>query len=321
MPDYWSGLVEGFQGHRERNYEKRFKEEQLSRAQADRVFEHLLSSRDPKIQELAISGLMNPIHRKKGFAGFMGEVEKDPYAAQIVAAMNEMVPDDGGMRSSAPIPPRPGSVPGGGAGMSTNTPVSPGSEPIQLPGIQLPPEPPPGVTDGTAGMASGAGEQPSGEIPMPPEAGGAGGGAPMQAGPGGGPMGAPQMGPGGIPMPPGPPVESKWKRRGTGVPTAEEIAEESERRKITARTGLAVEAMQAGWFDEETARRVMLDAMGVPSTGRNFTAPSFAVMLPGQTNPVPVSFDTSTGKFFLADGRTPVPLGAKYVRMSGAAGG
>src|SRR3972149_13063 len=99
---YWTGLVSGYQGAREA--------EVANRALPDRVFAQLLASEDPQMKELALSGLMQPVGtRKKGLPGFFGEVESNPVISQIVAAMNEMIPD----RSRAPPPPQPaqGAVP------------------------------------------------------------------------------------------------------------------------------------------------------------------------------------------------------------------
>src|SRR3972149_255113 len=171
---YWTGLVSGYQGAREA--------EVANRALPDRVFAQLLASEDKQMQELALSGLMQPVGtRKKGLGGFFGEVESNPVISQIVAAMNEMIPD----RSSAPVPPpRPGA-----AAMSTTVPVQPGGAPITppppmtLPGQPLAPEQPPsGYSPATGTAFTGVTAQmppdlealppqpAQGAVPLPPPA-------------------------------------------------------------------------------------------------------------------------------------------------------
>ena len=300
MPSgYWSGLVEGFQGRREAESDKNYKKEQENRAMADRVFGHLLASRDPQMQELALQGLMQPIDKKKGFKGFMGEVERNPFMAQVIARMNEMVP--GETPGQAPATP-------GGAAMSTNQPVHAGS---QMVGTQLPPEAPP-----TAG-----------ELPTqpPPELGmGPGGGGGRTPGGVENPMQPPQLGPTGGPdaaatgMLGAPPPESPYKRRGTGVPTAEEIAEMQARIPMETKIKVATEQLtQAGATPEEIQRTIM-GMLGAPQNQRQFAAPTFGVKTPdGKVHPV--SFDYTTGRYAWPDG-TPVPADAEFVRMSATTG-
>jgi hypothetical protein len=133
MPNYWGGLIEGFQGRREQEYVQNYQRDLQNRQLADRVFQHLLASRDAPMQELAMRGLMSPTGtRKGGLDGFLGGTEDavSPLIQQIIARSNAMVPDDsaGAPQSTAPQPAaRPG-----GAAMSTNAPVQPGST-IALP--------------------------------------------------------------------------------------------------------------------------------------------------------------------------------------------
>lgn len=279
MPlDYWSGLVSGFQDRREKAMMDNYARELQNRQMADRVFGQLLASRDPVIQELALSGLMNPMAKKKGFAGFLGEYESNPVLGQIVAAMNQIVPDT----SSAPAPP---ATPGGAA-MSTNQPVRPGSAPIPA----TPPAPPrldPGAADVTPEMAGGM--QPAGPVP------------------GAMPQGA------SIPFPPAPPPESKWKRRGTGIPTAEEVAEMQARIPLETRIVMAQQ-----YLPPDAAQQAILGIMGAP---QRLQVPSAMTQWGVRVNGVvqPVIFDPSTKSFVLSGG-APLPPGAEMVRMSGAGG-
>lgn len=278
MPDYWTGLVSGFQDRREKAMLDNYAKELQNRQAADRVFQHLLTSRDPVIQEMALAGLMNPVNKKKGFAGFMGEYESNPVLGQIVGAMNEMIPDTSG----APIPPaRPGS-----AAMSTNQPVRAGSAPIPegaggLPGIPLPPEQPP-ISDTSSGVTAA----------MPPD--------------------QEVMGGGGVPFPPGPPqtIESPLKRRGTGVPTAEEIAEMQARIPLETRIGMAQQYLNA-----EDAQRATMGILGAP---QRVPVPSAMTQWGVRINGVvqPVIFDPENRQFVMSGGQ-PLPPGAEMVRMGG----
>lgn len=226
MP-YMTGLLEGFQGRREAEHKQNYEREQQNRQMADRVFAQLLASNDTEMQQLALSGLMQPTGKKKGWAGFMGEMDTtNPIIQQIVARANEQVPDTSG----APTPPAaPGS-----AAMSTNQAVRPGAAPIQLPGQPLPPESAP------AGVPGGGG---------PPDM--------AVLGPQGG-AGA------GMAMPPPPPPESKWKRRGTGMSTAEEIAESTARVGIEGRIKAITAALLAQGAHPEEIKRAVMGIAGAP---------------------------------------------------------
>lgn len=291
---YWNGLVEGFQAKREAEFFKNYQMEQQNRQLADRVYQHLLASRDPQMQELALSGLASPIGKKKGLAGFLGGVESNPVMAQIAARMNEMVPDPG--RGGGPAPPAPGS-----AAMSTNQPVRAGSVPLGgMLGSPLPPEAaPPGVE--AAPSAAGGPTAPAATTTGPP------------------PLGPTPGSPSLLGTPP-PPMESPLKRRGTGVPTAEEVAEMQARVPLETKIQVATQQLtQAGATPDEIQQAIM-GMLGAPQNLRQFSAPTFAVKNPATGQPVPVAFDHSSGKFFFTDG-TPVPANAEFVRMAGAAGG
>lgn len=112
----------------------------------------------------------------------------------------------------------------------------------------------------------------------------------------------------------------KWKRRGTGVPTAEEVAEMNATVSMQARIRQVTQAILANGGTPEDVRRAVLGIAGAPQNTRQFTAPgTFGVKIAGRT--IPVSFDAATGQYFLPDGKTPVPNNAEMVRMSGSTGG
>ena len=303
---YWTGLVSGYQGAREAEFEKNYQREVANRQLADRVFAQLLASEDDQMKELALSGLMQPVGtRKKGLPGFFGEVESNPVISQIVAAMNEMIPD----RSSAPVPPpRPGA-----AAMSTNVPVQPGSAPITppppmtLPGQPLAPEQPPsGYSPATGTAFTGVTAQ------MPPD---------LEALP-------PQPAQGAVPLPPPapPPEVQRLQRRGTGLLTARQTAIMNAEVPLRTRIQVAQqEVAKLGLSPEDTAElneEIIRGAMGVQRAARQFQGPTgaWAVVDPMTGKPTPVSFDTSSGKFAFPDG-TPVPRGVQLVRMGAGAGG
>ena len=281
MPDYWGGLVEGFQGRREKAYQENYERELQNRQMADKVFDYLLKSRDPQMQQLALSGMMNPLSRKKGFRGFLGEVESNPFLAQVVSRMNEEIPEE------QPVGAPPASP--GSAAMSTNVPVQAGSEPI--PRYEEAPGP-----LGGGGMEA----VPPGPPPLGPE------------------MGGPMAGPPGMP---GPPPESKFKRRGTGVPTAEEIAEANAQAQLQGRIKAAVTGLtQAGATREEIESAIM-GLSGAPRPARRLTQVSgWGVKIPGSDIVQPVLLDENVGGYVLAGGQA-LPQGSQMVRMSGAASG
>lgn len=288
MPsNYWTGLVEGFQGRRESQLTRNLEQDAARRAQESEVFKYLLQSDDPEMRALALSGLLESASpgKRRGLGGYLGEVQGGQFYPLIRSRMEESVPEEPGI-GGGPVPPRPGS-----AGMSTNQPVRPGSQPIQLPGTVLPPEPPP--------FAAGAPQA------GPPE--------PRPVGAGQTPEAAAAAAPGA--GPPSAPPESRFKRRGTGVPTAEEIAERQARIPLQTRIGMAQQ-----YLSEEDARRAILGILGSPESARQFQLATFAVEDPMTGQPSPVSFDYTTGRFAFTDG-TQVPRGARFVRMTGGATG
>lgn len=230
MPDAFSGFVEGFQGHQEEQYKRNYEQDAARRQQEGEIFKYLLQSNDPDMRALAMSGLFEsaqPGKRKKGLAGAMGEIQSGEFYPLVRARMNEMVPDQPAAPATQPTPPAaPGS-----AAMSTNQPVRPGASPIS----QVPAPPAPSTS------LSGMG--------------------PTQAD---NPLLGPQPGAQGVPMPPPPSVESKWKRRGTGVPTAEEIAEHTNQVELENKIKTISGAILTHGGTPEDVKRAVMGMVGAP---------------------------------------------------------
>jgi hypothetical protein len=226
---FYSGLFEGFDTTRESRYQENLKAEADARAQEGNVYKYLLSSSDPKIQALAMSGLFEsarPGSRAKGLKGFMGEVQGGEIYPQILSAMEEQVSDQ-----AAP-PAKPNS-----AALPSTTPVHGGPSTSFI------------NPQGTEATAPGG-------FVSPRAAAGAGEG--LAAGAMGGP--APEAPPG-LAAPPAP-VEHPTHRRGTGVHTAEEVAE------ATAKAGVAgkLSGIDAGFAGAppDIVQRAKLGVIGAP---------------------------------------------------------
>jgi hypothetical protein len=283
-------MLEGFRGRGDEIYQQAVKDDLARRDMEGKLFTHLLGSRDPEIRALALQGMYEgaqPTQRKKGWRGFLGEIQQSSTFPQIQQLADQLVPDE---------PPTPQSTPASAA-MSTNAPVEPGSAPIT----------PPAYEEQTSYPRVGGGVA---LTPIPPHQGAPTAPTPIPAAPEGPPQTQP-LGQG-TPPPAGP---VGFHKRGTQVPTAEEIAEYQARIPTETRIGLAKK-----YLPEEEAKRAIMGVLGAPQANRQFAAPTFAVEDPVNGNPVPVAFDYSTGRFYFTDG-TPVPRGAKFVQMSRGAGG
>jgi hypothetical protein len=280
---YWGGLVEGFQGRREGALKENYDKEVANRAMSDRVFQYLLASRDPELQQLALSGLMNPIDKKKGFAGFMGGYESNPFISQVVGRMNEMVPEDQPATPAPPTAPTPAA--GQSGAMSTNVATEPGGYAPQLDFA-----PPPGYAEQADFQGAPA---PGMQTP---------------------PMGA--MG-----GPPPPPMESKFKRRGTGVPTAEEVAEATAAAQQNGRIKTAVAQLQKAGATPEEIQDAIMGMLGAPRNQRQLSAiNNWGVRLAPGGPVLPVLLDQGKQGYVMANGQ-PIPPTAEMVRMSGSGGG
>ena len=138
-------------------------------------------------------------------------------------------------------------------------------------------------------------------------------------------MQPPQLGPTGGPeaaatgMLGAPPPESPYKRRGTGVPTAEEIAEMQARVPLQTKIQVATEQLTKAGATPDEIQRTIMGMLGAPQNQRQFAAPTFGVRsADGKVHPV--SFDYTSGRYAWPDG-TPVPGDAEFVRMSAAGAG
>lgn len=285
---FYSGLFEGFNTRRQKEYDTNLAAEAKAReAEAEIYKTLLLHSTDQKIQALAMAGLgesARPSSRMKGLRGFMGEVQAGEMYPQILAAMEEQVPDT---QAAPPATPQSAALP-------STTPVHGGEMGAAAPTFQAPmPQAP---EDITAALGMGAPESSFG--------------APAGPAPG-----APQAG-----MVGQPPPEHPTHRRGTGIPTAEEVAEMQARVATQTKIKVATEELTRAGATPDEIQRTIMGMLGAPQNNRMFAAPTFAVIDPQTNEPTPVSFDYSTGKYAFTDG-TPVPRGAKFVRMAGGASG
>ncbi len=294
----FQGLLEGFSGASDKAYLRNVEQEMTRRQGESKIYEYLLQSRDPKIQGLALTALLEsarPTSKAKGLRGLMGDVEASSFWPTIQAAMDERIPNpeyEREMRAIAP-PPRPGS-----AALPAQALVDPRAQ-----GSPVPPE----------------GQAPEGEegpdrayqaLIAPPPA------API-------PVGAPME----IPGPPQyagataagllPPPESRFKRRGTGVPTAEEIAESQAVAQLRGRLRATLEA----WRQATPEERPLIEAMsGRPTAERApQNIPNLLAVLPdGRT--VPAAWDEDTNHAIGPDGQ-PFPPGTTFERQQSGAGG
>lgn len=276
---YLTGFLEGFTGRRNEVHAEELKLDEARRAQEGRLYEHLLASRDPEIRALALQGLFEsaqPSGKKKGLRGYLGELQGSSVFPQIQALANQLVPDEPTPHQGPAAPAIPG-----GAAMSTNTPVQHGSTPIASPGMPT--------------------ERISEPTFMPP---------PAEPEPGQPPT--PAMDTMGMM---GPPMESKFKRRGTQVPTAEEIAEYQARIPLQTKIGMAQQ-----FLPPDLAQKATMGILGAPQSNRNLSAVSqWGVRLQPGGPVLPVLLDQTGGGYTLSDG-TPVPPTAEMVRMSGGTG-
>lgn len=287
MP-YALGLLEGFQARRDSEFQRNYEADNRQRQQEGQLYQYLLQSTDPEIRSLALHGLFTsaqPGKRQGGFKGYMGEMQQSSTYPQIRALADTLVPDTaaGAPGSAAGAPPaRPGS-----AALPDRSPVEARAQQPPFPSPQVQP---PQMTD--PGQPFGA-EAPPGKPPMLFDQG------PLAAAPGGG-------------MEMGPPPESPFKRRGTSVPTAEEIAEMQARVPLQARIGLARQNLPPEMLD-----RAVSGILGAPQSSRNLSAVAQWGVRSHPGGPVqPVLLDQQQG--YTLPGGQPIPATAEMVRMNGS---
>jgi hypothetical protein len=284
---YINGLLAGFRERGDQVYQQSVKDDLARKDMEGKVFEHLLASRDPEIRALALQGIYEgaqPSQKKKGWRGFLGEIQQSSTFPQIQSLANELVPAE----SHAPTP-----ALGQSAAMSTNAPVSPGSAPITQPS-------PAPMFPGTQRV-----EEPTLNAPQLTDAGG----LPEAPQPGQVPM-APQEPPEIAGMATAPPM----RKRGTQVPTAEEIAEYQARIPLETRIGMAKQ-----YLPPEMQNRAVSGILGAPTSSRNLSAINTWGVKLASGQIVPVLLDQDGG-YKLPNG-DPIPPDAQMVRMGGSAGG
>jgi len=157
----FEGLLSGFTGRKSQIEDQRYAEAQRSRQREAAIFESLINSPDPEVKSLAIAGLLDsagPGKRKRGFSGWLGELESSTYLPQIQALVNTPVEEEQtvpGIPSRRPtqqfmsqaiLSPPPGIAP---AALPGQSPVEPGAPPPTMPTAQQSP------TGGIPGAAPG----------------------------------------------------------------------------------------------------------------------------------------------------------------------
>jgi hypothetical protein len=268
MAGYWTGLLEGFQGQREAGITRSLEQDAQRRQQESKIYEYLLNSRDPEIQSMALAGMFESGVPGSKKKGLSGFMG-ELEGSQVYPKIRALMDQ---MVPDDGVGGGPAPPQPGSASMSTNQPVHDGSAPIQLAGAELPPEPPPpGVAAAPPGQA--------GELPD---------------------MGA--MGP-----PPAPPV-SRFKRRGTGIPTAEEIAESNAAAARRGSLGAGLEAFRSAQNPDE--QRIVAGMLGSPEATPSFGAEPDNAILPDGTV-VPVTRNVRTGQVINGFTGEPLPPGSK----------
>lgn len=263
---FWTGVVEGVNDRRQQEFLQNYQMEQQNRQMADKVFGHLLASRDPEMQQLALQGMLQPITKSKGVKGFMGGVDQNPFLAQVVQHMNELVPDTSTANQFPAATPPPQS---GSAALPPHAAVDPGAPPVN--------QPPAPTEINAQGLPTDA-DAMQGVDMMPP--------------------------------PPPPPLlpahaVSQFKRRGTGVPTAEEIAESTAKAQLSGKIAAMLTGLRGVGAGQDMQQRAVMGLSGAPPP-LDSTA---TVLMADPTDPhTPiVTMRHRDGHMTLQDGVTPVP--------------
>lgn len=91
---YLEGLLGGFAGRKYDVEAQNMAEAQAANAREGKVFEALINSPDPEIKAMAVTGLLSsaqPMKRKSGIRGWLGEMQANPMLPQIQALINTPV--------------------------------------------------------------------------------------------------------------------------------------------------------------------------------------------------------------------------------------
>lgn len=171
------GFLDGFLGgvvtQHQRLEDQAREDAQQSGAREQAVLSHLMTSDDPEIKSLAVSGMLNstqPKKRKGGFAGWLGEMQNNPDMDRIRAlvahdqAVGHMIPPEAAHASGQMA--RMGDV------------ASASALPMQAARTQAAPGTAAGAPE-TPGVVPDLGPVDSGQLPKTPEAGPAGPSAAM----------------------------------------------------------------------------------------------------------------------------------------------
>jgi hypothetical protein len=104
------------------------------------------------------------------------------------------------------------------------------------------------------------------------------------------------------------------------VPTAEEIAESNAAAQVRGRFGQTGAMLTEAGATPEEVQEAYLAMAGRPRSAKQFErATGMGVKVNGQV--LPLSFDNTSGQYFMPDGKTPIPPGAELVRMGGGGSG
>jgi hypothetical protein len=143
----FEGLLGGFQARKSEVEQRNFELGQQQSQKEAAIFSHLMTSDDPQVRTLALTGLLdsaNPRRKSKGLKGWIGETESSPYLQQMSALINTPVEEPN---------PAVGAVPPGAALPSATLPSRQSAAGVGMPSVQ------PAITEapesGPAGPSAG----------------------------------------------------------------------------------------------------------------------------------------------------------------------
>jgi hypothetical protein len=133
-------MISGYSGRKAEHEQETLRQAELQNAREARIYEALINSPDPEIKAAAITGLLASSQspkKKRGFAGWMGEMESNPAYAQIQSIINTPVQSEEpatfslGSRQSIGISDLPPGGPGGSGSLALpeTSPTEIGSPP------------------------------------------------------------------------------------------------------------------------------------------------------------------------------------------------
>jgi hypothetical protein len=316
MP-YTIGVLKGFMGRQDEERARQLEADARRREVEGKIYESLLQSQDPEVQRMAMSGLFEsamPGKKKRGLAGYLGEIEGGTIYPALQRYTEEMIPVPG--RGGGPSPPRPG-----GAAMPASQTVTPGSPPIGVgPAPTMAGAPPPSptasvspeeVTDYMQAGLSPAGAERAAGGPPPEVAAGT-----REPPPAITPYAPVQMSPPPVPM----------RRRGTGVATAQDIRDQQhqDRMELARLQGIAEEqglldmralAIQEGRLEDVPDINAWI-AINQQRKGGGY---QWKTYMDAAGNPQVYRVDPRTGEVIEQEGLSPMPTARNSVAMNDAA--